>query len=102
MSTPLFSILHTSARPEAWRAVYDDWMSKAVHPENVEYVLCVDERWGFNADTLGRGLEGEIAIGAPLPKEMAAANASGAAYWRHFPILRVQHQVAIASHPFFV
>ena len=54
MSTPLFSILHTSARPDKWRAVYDDWMSKAVHPENVEYVLCVDERWGFNADTLGR------------------------------------------------
>lgn len=50
MSTPLFSILHTSARPHAWRAVYDDWMSKAVHPENVEYVLCVDQRWGFSRD----------------------------------------------------
>lgn len=46
--TPLFSILHTSARPNAWRAVYDDWMSKAVHPEQVEYVLVVDPRWGFS------------------------------------------------------
>lgn len=44
---PLFSILHTSARPDKWRAVYDDWMSKAVHPEQVEYVLCIDPRWGF-------------------------------------------------------
>jgi Glycosyl transferase family 2 len=44
---PLFSILHTSARPNKWKAVYDDWLSKAAHPEDVEYVLCVDERWGF-------------------------------------------------------
>lgn len=44
---PLFSILHSSARPDKWRAVYDDWMSKATHPEDVEYVLCADERWGF-------------------------------------------------------
>ena len=44
----LFSILHTSARPDQWRKVYDDWMSKAVHPEDVEYVLCADERWGFD------------------------------------------------------
>jgi hypothetical protein len=52
MKAPLFSILHTSARPEKWRAVYDDWMSKAVHPEDVEYVLCVDPRWGFSLDGL--------------------------------------------------
>lgn len=44
---PLFSILHTSSRPEKWRAVYEAWMSKALHPEIVEYVLCLDERWGF-------------------------------------------------------
>ena len=48
MKAPLFSILHTSARPDKWRAVYDDWMSKAVHPEDVEYVLCIDPRWGFD------------------------------------------------------
>ena len=47
---PMFSILHTSARPDKWRAVYDDWMSKAVHPEDAEYVLCVDPRWGFELD----------------------------------------------------
>ncbi len=46
-NTPLFSILHTSARPNAWRAVYDDWLSKADNPEQVEYVLVVDKRWGF-------------------------------------------------------
>lgn len=43
----IFSILHSSARPDQWRKVYDAWMSAAVHPELVEYVLCVDERWGF-------------------------------------------------------
>jgi hypothetical protein len=47
MARPLFSILHPSARPEQWRKVYDDWMSKCVDPSQVEYVLCVDERWGF-------------------------------------------------------
>ena len=44
----LFSILHSSARPAQWRQVYDAWMSAALHPEQVEYVLCVDERWGFS------------------------------------------------------
>jgi hypothetical protein len=43
------SVIHTSARPEKWRAVYDEWMAKADHPENVEYCLCVDQRWGFDA-----------------------------------------------------
>ena len=44
---PLFSILHTSARPDAWRKVFDAWMSAAANPADVEYVLCVDSRWGF-------------------------------------------------------
>ena len=43
-----FSILHTTARPNAWRAAYDAWLSKADHAENIEYVLVVDERWGFD------------------------------------------------------
>jgi hypothetical protein len=47
MNRPLFSILHTSARPEKWREIYDTWIKAAVNPEQVEYVLCVDERWGF-------------------------------------------------------
>ena len=48
MSTrPTFSILHTSARPDAWRAVYDAWIKAAARPEDVEYVLVVDPRWGF-------------------------------------------------------
>jgi hypothetical protein len=46
----LFSILHTSARPDKWRAVYDDWMSKCATPSDVEYVLCIDPRWGFSLD----------------------------------------------------
>src|ERR1035437_1855492 len=54
MSTPLFSILHTSARPDAWRAVYDDWMAKSVRPEQVDYVLCIDPRWGFGVEDLSK------------------------------------------------
>src|ERR1035437_2007619 len=50
VKAPLFSILHTSARPDKWRAVYDDWMAKCVGPEDVEYVLCVDPRWGFSTE----------------------------------------------------
>jgi hypothetical protein len=50
MKTPLFSILHASARPEKWREIYNDWMSKAVYRDEVEYVLCVDPRWGFSMD----------------------------------------------------
>lgn len=48
----IFSILHTSARPDKWRKVYDAWIAAAVHPELVEYVLVVDERWGFAEDEL--------------------------------------------------
>jgi len=51
MKAPLFSILHTSARPDKWRAVYDDWMAKCSLPEDVEYVLCIDPRWGFSLDS---------------------------------------------------
>ena len=47
MSLPLFSIAHTTARPERWRASYDSWIARAVNPEQVEYILCCDEKWGF-------------------------------------------------------
>ena len=42
-----FSICHTTARPNAWGSAYAAWMQNAAHPENVEYVLVVDQRWGF-------------------------------------------------------
>lgn len=47
---PLFSILHTSARPDKWREIYDAWMSAAVDSSHVEYVLAIDPRWGFSTD----------------------------------------------------
>jgi hypothetical protein len=50
---PRFSILHTSARPNAWRAVYDAWLAAADRPEDVEYILVVDERWGFDFNSDG-------------------------------------------------
>jgi hypothetical protein len=45
-----FSILHTSARPEQWKKVYDAWIAAADRPEDVEYILCADIRWGFSED----------------------------------------------------
>src|ERR1039458_5619932 len=45
---PTFSVIHTSARPDKWKAVYDEWIAKADHQENVEYCLCVDKRWGLH------------------------------------------------------
>lgn len=44
---PKFSILHTSARPHKWQEIFQAWMSAARFPMDVEYILCVDERWGF-------------------------------------------------------
>lgn len=48
MSEVIFSICHTTARPREWRDTYEAFLRSAVRPENVEYVLCVDERWGFD------------------------------------------------------
>ncbi len=48
-SRPLFSIIHPTARPDKWRAIYDAWLAAAVQPQSVEYVLVVDERWGFGS-----------------------------------------------------
>lgn len=45
---PIFSICHATARPEQWKASYDDWWAKCDHPETVEYILGVDSRWGFD------------------------------------------------------
>lgn len=56
----IFSILHSSARPYQWRKVYDAWMSAAVHPELVEYVLCVDQRWGFPAPSEFRSVHSSL------------------------------------------
>jgi hypothetical protein len=42
-----FSILHTSARPDKWKAVYDAWAFASDRPDEFEYVLVCDRRWGF-------------------------------------------------------
>src|SRR5258707_2447813 len=50
MDRPLISILHPTARvvpseacPRGWRASFDTWLSRADHPERIEYVLSVHE-----------------------------------------------------------
>jgi hypothetical protein len=42
-----FSICHTSARPNEWRKVYTAWCDAAVNLSSVEYIVCMDARWGF-------------------------------------------------------
>lgn len=44
---PLFSICHTTARPDQWEKSYRTYIKRAVEPDDVEYVLCTDARWGF-------------------------------------------------------
>lgn len=43
-----FSIIHASARPNGWRASYDDWMGHANMPADIEYLLCVDSMGPFD------------------------------------------------------
>ena len=45
-----FSLIHPSIRPNKWREIYEAWIAAAEHPENVEYILVVDEKWGFRKD----------------------------------------------------
>jgi len=49
LSEILFSICHTTARPGGWQESYRAWIDNADRPDQVEYLLCVDERWGFPA-----------------------------------------------------
>jgi hypothetical protein len=45
---PVFSLCHPSARPDKVAEIKRAWMLSADHPEEVEYVLCADKRWGFD------------------------------------------------------
>lgn len=51
-SKPVFSIIHTSARPNEWRKVYDAWRDNAAKWDQVEYCLAIDQRWGFTETDL--------------------------------------------------
>jgi len=55
--SPTFSICHTTARPKLWEASYKSWRDNCDHWEDVEYVLCVDERWGFPKDFYYPGIK---------------------------------------------
>lgn len=45
--TKRFSICHTTARTEGWKDSYFAWCMSAVNWSEVEYILCMDVRWGF-------------------------------------------------------
>jgi len=51
----LFSICHTTARPEGWQESFGAWCARASRKwtsgeRALEYVLCVDRRWGFTPE----------------------------------------------------
>jgi hypothetical protein len=51
----LFSICHTTARPEGWQESFGAWCARASRKWTsgewaLEYVLCVDRRWGFTPE----------------------------------------------------
>lgn len=50
MGLKTFSIIHASARLNGWRKSYETFMRNAIHPEDVEYLLSVDEYGPFVAD----------------------------------------------------
>lgn len=43
-----FSILHSSARPDKWKEIRQAWLDAADKPDQVQYVLVCDRRWGFD------------------------------------------------------
>lgn len=78
MNRPLFSILHTSARPDKWREIYDAWIKAAVNPDQVEYVLCVDERWGFTPGFVGLRIPPECTPESPYGSRFGEGPVRGA------------------------
>ena len=44
---PMFSIIHPTARPEQWETIWNAWIDLASSPQDVEYILVCDKRWGF-------------------------------------------------------
>ena len=43
MTEPLFSLLHPTVRPNAWRMAADNWLKNCDHPDAVEYVLVPEQ-----------------------------------------------------------
>ncbi len=43
MSRPTFSIVHATARPLGWQAVYSQYVRRAAKPDSFEYILVWDE-----------------------------------------------------------
>lgn len=53
---PVFSLCHTTARPDGWQKAASAWFSKCVHPDRVEYILSVDEGAETNLELPDFGL----------------------------------------------
>lgn len=49
-----FSVLHTSARPDTWQRVFEAWRDSSTNWDACEYILVMDERWGFTDDDMDK------------------------------------------------
>jgi hypothetical protein len=47
MILPTFSICHTTGRPAGWQHSATAWLHNCDNWEWIEYILCADQRWGF-------------------------------------------------------
>ena len=69
-----FSICHATARPEGWMKSYETWMSRAAHPEDVEYLLAVDDSAAFKEGV--RYLNLRLVVNHDRPCPVDAYNAA--------------------------
>src|SRR5271165_5034838 len=44
------SVCHTTARQDGWEASYHSWRKNTAGTASVQYVLCMDARWGFTKE----------------------------------------------------
>jgi hypothetical protein len=74
----MFSLLHSSARPDKWEATHDAWMKACDHPDSVEYILAVDVGGAFKTERFFKGVTVVLNMGRPCFVDAcnAAAKAS--------------------------
>ena len=68
MKKPLISLLHPTARvkpseafPRGWKDAHDAWLSRADHPERIEYIVAVHEsRWQEYTDEIAVAWQGNM------------------------------------------
>lgn len=75
MSKPLISLCHTTARlPLGWVEAAKAWLSRADHPDQVEYILAVDADVSLKADVEFMQFMGWMERHSPLIRSQLVVN----------------------------